>query len=144
MCSGSLASMYNALVQRTHSSWAVKIFSCLHRYELGRVAHCIAATMASLASNAECAAVLMASDAQHGAVAALMLLARVHDHNCQQSGHVRAAAACALSFLACHNIGARGDECLTGPYREALLQQGALVRHYIVQRLYMRTPASFF
>lgn len=91
------------------------------------MAHCIAATMASLASNQECAAVLMASDAEHGAVAALMLLARVHDGNVQHTGHVRAAAACALSFLSCHNIGARGDDCLTGPYREALLEQGALV-----------------
>jgi hypothetical protein len=98
------------------------------RYPLGRVAHCIAATMASLASNATCAAVLMADDASHGAVAALMLLAKVHERGLfQHSGHVRAAAACALSFLACHNMGARGDACLTGPYREALLQQGALV-----------------
>lgn len=96
------------------------------------MAHCIAATMASLASNEQCAAVLMASDAQHGAVAALMLLARVHDDKIQQSGHVRAAAACALSFLSCHNIGARGDDCLTGPYREALLQQGALVKHFSI------------
>eukprot|EP00892_Ulva_mutabilis_P009686 jgi/Ulvmu1/708/UM010_0080.1 len=98
-------------------------------YPLGRVAHCIAATMASLASNARCAEVLMAEDAQHGAVAALMLLAKVHDRGVfQQSGHVRASAACALSFLACHNMGARGDACLTGPYRPALLEQGALVR----------------
>lgn len=98
------------------------------RYPLGRVAHCIAATMASLASNARCAAVLMAEDKHHGAVAALMLLAKVHDRGVfEQSGHVRASAACALSFLACHNMGARGEDCLTGPYRPALLEQGALV-----------------
>lgn len=85
--------------------------------------------MASLASNARCAEVLMAEDKHHGAVAALMLLAKVHDRGVfQQSGHVRASAACALSFLACHNMGARGDACLTGPYRPALLEQGALVR----------------
>lgn len=71
----------------------------------------------------------MAGDKHHGAVAALMLLAKVHDRGVfEQSGHVRASAACALSFLACHNMGARGDECLTGPYRPALLEQGALVR----------------
>jgi hypothetical protein len=84
--------------------------------------------MASLASDERCAAVLMAADAEHGAVAALMFLAKVADGDAaQQAGHVRAAAACALSFLSCHNMGARGDDCLSGPYRKALLQQGALV-----------------
>lgn len=36
---------------------------------------------------------------------------------------MRAAAATALSFLACHPIGARGDACLTGPHRKALVSQ---------------------
>ena len=39
---------------------------------------------------------------------------------------MRAAAATAIAFLACHPIGAKGDECMWGPYREALLQAGAL------------------
>jgi hypothetical protein len=102
---------------------------CNSAYALGRVAHCIAATLASLASNAECAAVLMSNDEAYGVVAAIMLLVKVHDRGVfEHSGHVRAAAACALSFLACHNIGALGDDCLTGPYRKMLLQHGALVR----------------
>lgn len=42
------------------------------------------------------------------------------------AGHVRAAAATAIAFLACHPIGAKGDECMWGPYRVALLEAGAL------------------
>ena len=42
------------------------------------------------------------------------------------AGHVRAAAATAIAFLACHPIGAKGDECMWGPYRETLLEAGAL------------------
>ena len=42
------------------------------------------------------------------------------------SGHVRAAAATAISFLACHPIGAKGDACMTGPHRALLLQEGAM------------------
>ena len=42
------------------------------------------------------------------------------------SGHARAAAATGLAFLACHPLGARGDDCLVGPYRPALLRAGAL------------------
>jgi hypothetical protein len=98
------------------------------KYPLGKVAHCIAATLASLASNPECAAVLMAPGAAAGAVKTLMLLVLVYDHGVfTHSGHVRAAAACAISFLACHNMNATGDACLSGPYRVALLEQGALV-----------------
>lgn len=44
----------------------------------------------------------------------------------QGSGHVRAAAATALSFLSCHDLSARGDDCMFGPYREELLRQGVL------------------
>ena len=39
---------------------------------------------------------------------------------------MRAAAATAIAFLACHPIGAKGDDCMWGPYREVLLQAGAL------------------
>ena len=39
---------------------------------------------------------------------------------------MRAAAATAIAFLACHPIGAKGDECMWGPYRGALLEAGAL------------------
>ena len=99
------------------------------KHALGRVAHCIAATLASLSSHAESAASLMAADKEHGIVATLMLLVKVYDRGLfEHSGHVRAAAACALSFLACHNMDSKGDECLVGPYRPALLKAGALVR----------------
>lgn len=47
-------------------------------------------------------------------------------HGDAGAGHVRAAAATAIAFLACHPIGAKGDECMWGPYREALLEAGAL------------------
>lgn len=39
---------------------------------------------------------------------------------------MRAAACTALAFLSCHRIGAEGDECLVGPFRQALLDAGAL------------------
>lgn len=41
------------------------------------------------------------------------------------AGHVRAAASTCLAFLACHPLGARGDTCLTGPFRSRLLNVGA-------------------
>jgi hypothetical protein len=40
------------------------------------------------------------------------------------AGHVRAAASTCLAFLACHPLGARGDTCLTGPFRSRLLNVG--------------------
>ena len=49
-----------------------------------------------------------------------------HQTRAAGAGHVRAAAATAIAFLACHPIGAKGDECMWGPYREALLEAGAL------------------
>lgn len=42
-----------------------------------------------------------------------------------EAPHVRAAACTALAFLASHPLSARGDECMTGPYRERLLATGA-------------------
>jgi hypothetical protein len=39
---------------------------------------------------------------------------------------VRAAASTCLAFLACHPLGAKGDTCLWGPFREKLLSVGAL------------------
>jgi hypothetical protein len=38
---------------------------------------------------------------------------------------VRAAACTTLAFLACHPMGARGDACLAGPFRQRLLAAGA-------------------
>lgn len=45
---------------------------------------------------------------------------------CCNAGHVRAAASTCLAFLACHPLGAKGDTCLWGPFREKLLSIGTL------------------
>ena len=103
------------------STWANKV------HPLGRVAHCIAATIATLASNAHCASVLMANNEEHGVVSMLMLLVKVKDRGVfSHAGHVRAAAATALSFLSSHNAGARGEDCMVGPYRKEMLDQGVM------------------
>lgn len=40
----------------------------------------------------------------------------------------RAAACTTLAFLACHPLGARGDDCLIGPFRTRLLQVRAIIK----------------
>lgn len=42
-----------------------------------------------------------------------------------EAPHVRAAACSCLAFLASHPLSARGDECMTGPFRRRLLAAGA-------------------
>lgn len=42
------------------------------------------------------------------------------------AGFVRAAASTCLAFLAGHPLGAKGDICLTGPFRQRLLDCGAM------------------
>lgn len=37
----------------------------------------------------------------------------------------RARPRAGIAFLACHPIGAEGDECMVGPYRQKLLKLGA-------------------
>ncbi|KAL0031473.1 hypothetical protein WJX77_002181 [Trebouxia sp. C0004] len=92
---------------------------------LGKVAHCLAATLATLASDAAVAQLAMQADSNI-VQALLQLITTSDDDAFAGAGHVRAAAATAISFLACHPIGAKGDECMWGPYREALLEAGAL------------------
>ncbi|KAL3152291.1 hypothetical protein ABBQ32_001362 [Trebouxia sp. C0010 RCD-2024] len=92
---------------------------------LGKVAHCLAATLATLASDPTVAQLAMQPGS--GIVHALLQLISTSDDDAfAGAGHVRAAAATAIAFLACHPIGAKGDECMWGPYREALLEAGAL------------------
>jgi hypothetical protein len=43
----------------------------------------------------------------------------------ERAGHVKASACAGIAFLACHPIGAEGDECMHGPYRTKLLEMGA-------------------
>lgn len=47
------------------------------------------------------------------------------DPGFSHAADVRAAACTTLAFLACHPLGARGDACLVGPFRERLLAAGA-------------------
>ncbi|WIA12059.1 hypothetical protein OEZ85_012136 [Tetradesmus obliquus] len=93
--------------------------------DLGRVCHCLAATLASLASNEVTAAFIMAAPGDSVAKAMLTLLEVEDDEGFSNAGHVRAAASTCLAFLACHPLGARGDTCLTGPFRSRLLNVGA-------------------
>ena len=74
----------------------------------------------------------------------------------ERAGHVKASACAAVSFLACHPIGAKGDDCMVGPYRTKLLEAGAfgvLLRaaltsvldeqcDMIVQQVSLLVPAS--
>jgi hypothetical protein len=51
---------------------------------------------------------------------------KVEDDPCfSHAPDVRAAACTTLAFLACHPLGARGDDCLVGPFRTRLLGAGA-------------------
>eukprot|EP00891_Asterochloris_glomerata_P005689 jgi/Astpho2/5689/fgenesh1_pg.00079_%23_100_t len=93
-------------------------------FPLSEVAHCLAAALATMASDAVVADLMVATP---GVVTALLQLVNTsNDGAFAGSGHVRAAAATAISFLACHPIGAKGDACMTGPHRALLLQEGAM------------------
>eukprot|EP00803_Ostreobium_quekettii_P006067 evm.model.scf_440.6 EVM.evm.TU.scf_440.6 scf_440:39552-53991(-) len=92
---------------------------------LGRVAHCISATLATFCSEEVCARSLM-SDPDDGPLRALMILLTVEDTEVfRRAGHVRAAATTGLAFLSCHPLGAKGDDCLEGPFRAKLIEIGA-------------------
>ncbi|KAF8071180.1 hypothetical protein HT031_001262 [Scenedesmus sp. PABB004] len=98
----------------------------LSELDLGRVCHCLGATLASLASNNVAAGFIMAAPGDSVARAVLALLEVEDDPGFSSAGHVRAAASTCLAFLACHPLGARGDTCLSGPFRDRLLAVGAL------------------
>lgn len=66
------------------------------------------------------------SDPEDSALKALMFFLSVRDTDVfKGSGHVCAAACTGLAFLACHLMGSKGDDCLTGPFRKKLLDIGA-------------------
>ncbi|KAK9825957.1 hypothetical protein WJX74_001162 [Apatococcus lobatus] len=92
---------------------------------VGQVARCIAACLATFSCNATSAEAMMSPGSPVVATLLVMLTAR-ETSLFQGAGHVRAAAATALAFLACHPMGAKGDDCLTGPHRIDLLQAGAM------------------
>eukprot|EP00884_Botryococcus_braunii_P001896 jgi/Botrbrau1/11707/Bobra.0195s0036.1 len=86
-------------------------------------AYALAATLATLSSNARMAQLLMDIPDNMGIRALLLLTLKETEQ--EVVCHVRAAAATALSFLSGHPIGACGDDCLTGPHRKSLVAQGA-------------------
>ncbi|KAK9861581.1 hypothetical protein WJX84_001329 [Apatococcus fuscideae] len=92
---------------------------------VGNVARCIAACLATFSCNAMSAVTMMSPGSPVVSTLLLMLTAR-ETNLFQGAGHVRAAAATALGFLACHPMGAKGDDCLTGPHRINLLQSGTM------------------
>eukprot|EP00798_Chlamydomonas_sp_ICE-L_P023775 gene23775-9334_t len=92
---------------------------------LSRVCHCIAATLATLSSVHETAELVMTSPGD-GALKTLITLLEVYETDVfDRAGHVKAAACAGVAFLTCHPIGAKGDDCMHGPYRTKLLEMGA-------------------
>jgi len=59
------------------------------------------------------------------AIKSLLMLLK-SEEGLSTNGHVVAAACTGIAFLACHPIGAKGDDCLTGPYRKQLISAGSL------------------
>ena len=92
---------------------------------LSRVCHCITATLATLASGAETAELLMACPGDLALTTLLRLSVVQESDNFSQAGNVKASACAAVAFLSCHPVGAKGDECMVGPYRTKLLEAGA-------------------
>lgn len=97
----------------------------LRRLPLCRVCHCIAACLATLASDAFCAELIMNTPGDAALATALALVEAEESDTFGATVDIKAAACTCLAFLTCHPIGARGDDCLTGPYRGKLLQVGA-------------------
>ena len=56
--------------------------------------------------------------------ALLFLLQHQSERVFSTNGHVIAAACTGLAFLACHPIGAQGDDCMSGPHRKQLIDAG--------------------
>ncbi|MEW5306191.1 MAG: hypothetical protein WDW36_008675 [Sanguina aurantia] len=92
---------------------------------LSRVCHCITATLATLAASPTAAQLIMTAPGG-GPLATLMALVEVFEtESFERASHVKASACAGVAFLACHPIGAEGDECMNGPYRTQLLEIGA-------------------
>lgn len=92
---------------------------------LSRVCHCVTATLATLASHPDTADLIMTCP-DDLALSTLMMLVEVFETEVfERAGHVKASACAGIAFLACHPIGAEGDECMHGPYRTKLLEAGA-------------------
>ena len=92
---------------------------------LSRIAHCITASLATLAANPDAALLIMTSPNDVALVFLMSMLDCVETENFEQAGHVKASACAGVAFLACHPIGAEGDECMFGPFRQKLLGLGA-------------------
>ncbi|GIL66635.1 hypothetical protein Vafri_20126 [Volvox africanus] len=92
---------------------------------LSRVAHCITASLATLAANPDAAMLIMNSPGDVALNFLMAMLDAIETQNFEQAGHVKASACAGVAFLACHPIGAEGDECMFGPFRGKLLAMGA-------------------
>ncbi|GAX81636.1 hypothetical protein CEUSTIGMA_g9064.t1 [Chlamydomonas eustigma] len=91
---------------------------------LSRVCHALMGTLACLSTVPETASMLM-SCPDDLAVKVLLKMSVICETDVfERAGHVKAAACAALAFLSCHPIGARGEDCLVGPYRLQLLELG--------------------
>ncbi len=92
---------------------------------LSRVAHCVTASLATLAANPDAAQLIMDSPDDVALNFLMAMLDCVETENFERAGHVKASACAGVAFLACHPIGAEGDECMCGPFRTKLLGLGA-------------------
>ncbi|KXZ56071.1 hypothetical protein GPECTOR_2g953 [Gonium pectorale] len=92
---------------------------------LSRVAHCITASIATLAANPDAAMLIMNSPDDIALKFMMAMLDAIETENFEQAGYVKASACAGVAFLACHPIGAEGDECMYGPFRTKLLNMGA-------------------
>lgn len=104
------------------------------------VTHCLTASLATFCSSNEYAEKMAQEEASPTIQTLLFLLKCDSRQYPSIDGHATAAACTGLAFLACHPIGAQGEECMTGspstihliirisllgPYRKMLLEHGA-------------------
>lgn len=100
-------------------------------FELGKVVRCISASIANMGFDEDLAHVIMskayASDPRgQGGVG---LLVRTVDEWSLlpplDEPHIRVSACVGLAVLAGHDFASKGDQCLVGPHRPALIKMGA-------------------
>lgn len=104
------------------------------------VTHCLTASLATFCSSNDYAKKMAQEEASPTIQTLLFLLKCDSSEYTSIDGHAIAAACTGLAFLACHPIGAQGEECMTGilssfpsfvqvsllgPYRKMLLEHGA-------------------
>ena len=91
---------------------------------MDKITHYLTASLSTFCSNEDCAHKI-ADDEGCDVIQSLLFLLKHPTNAVSTNGHVMAAACAGLAFLACHPIGAQGDDCMTGPHRQQLLDAGA-------------------